>query len=83
MEAEDTYEYPPDGYKGEATVRGLQATVECIETIRSQLADRVAKAVPNNTSMAQIIMRQLALLRSLLNADGPGLDITRYVRSEG
>ena len=78
-EGGDAYEGPPEGYTGEATGRGLQATVECIETIRSQLTDRVALAVPNNTMMAQAIMRQLALLRSLLNADGPGLDVTRTV----
>jgi len=77
IDADATTEGPPEGYTGEATVRGLQATVECIETIRRLMADRIAQAVPNNAAMANAILKQLGELRSLLHADGPRLDVTR------
>ncbi len=72
---------PIDRYGGEASVRALQSTVECVETIRKLLLDKIAFSMPNNVHISNSIVKQLTRLRGFLNTDGPAFDITRTLAS--
>jgi len=65
------------------SVRGQQATVECIECIRATLQNRISVNIPNNVEMATELLRHLGDLRCLLSSDGPDLALTLAVAKTG
>jgi hypothetical protein len=60
-----------------ASVRDLHATVNCIECMQTILANKMSQNIPNNYDFSSAILKQLSRVRTLMNSDGPALDITR------